>query len=129
MTSGMTGFTLPGMIDEPFCRAGRLISPKPVRGPDDIRRRSLAIFESVTAHVLTAPDTATNGSGFCVESMRSPACVSSMPDTSLSTGTMRRRYVSSALMPVPMAVPPILSERISSMALPMRTVSRRTASA
>ena len=28
-TSGITGLTLPGMIDEPACRAGRLISPKP----------------------------------------------------------------------------------------------------
>ena len=28
-TSGITGLTLPGMIDEPACIAGRLISPKP----------------------------------------------------------------------------------------------------
>jgi hypothetical protein len=28
-TSGITGFTLPGMIDEPGCMAGRLISPSP----------------------------------------------------------------------------------------------------
>ena len=27
--SGITGFTLPGMIDEPFCRAGSVISPSP----------------------------------------------------------------------------------------------------
>ena len=31
--SGITGFTLPGMIDEPACRCGRRISPKPASGP------------------------------------------------------------------------------------------------
>ena len=31
--SGITGFTLPGMIDDPFCSAGRTISPRPARGP------------------------------------------------------------------------------------------------
>ena len=33
-TSGITGFTLPGMMREPACIGGRLISPKPARGPD-----------------------------------------------------------------------------------------------
>ena len=28
-TSGITGLTLPGMIDDPACIGGRLISPKP----------------------------------------------------------------------------------------------------
>ena len=42
--SGTTGFTLPGMIDEPGCRSGRWISPRPQRGPEDIQRRSLAIL-------------------------------------------------------------------------------------
>ena len=40
----MTGLTLPGMIDEPGCRSGRLISPSPVRGPEPIQRRSLQIL-------------------------------------------------------------------------------------
>jgi hypothetical protein len=48
-TSGITGFTLPGMIDEPACTGGRLISPKPARGPLDSSRRSLQIFDSLTA--------------------------------------------------------------------------------
>ena len=43
-----------------------LISPKPALGPDDIRRRSFAILDKVTAQAFTAPDTATNGSRFCV---------------------------------------------------------------
>ena len=40
--SGMTGLTLPGMIDEPGCRSGMRISARPVRGPLPIQRRSLA---------------------------------------------------------------------------------------
>ena len=40
-TSGITGFTLPGMMDEPFCLAGRMISSKPVFGPLESRRRSI----------------------------------------------------------------------------------------
>ena len=32
ITSGITGLTLPGMIDEPACRGGSLMSPKPSRG-------------------------------------------------------------------------------------------------
>ena len=31
--SGMTGLTLPGMIDEPAWRAGSRISPSPASGP------------------------------------------------------------------------------------------------
>src|SRR6266540_3317738 len=33
-TSHMTGLTLPGMIEEPFCSSGRKISASPARGPD-----------------------------------------------------------------------------------------------
>ena len=44
--SGITGLTLPGMIDEPFCSSGSTISPRPARGPLDIQRRSLQIFVS-----------------------------------------------------------------------------------
>ena len=32
-TSGMTGLTLPGMMEDPFCLTGRLISLKPAFGP------------------------------------------------------------------------------------------------
>ena len=51
-TSGITGLTLPGMIDEPGCIAGRLISCRPQRGPDESRRRSLQIFESLIARLF-----------------------------------------------------------------------------
>ena len=54
-TSGMTGFTLPGMIELPFWSSGRRISARPARGPEPMRRRSFAIFVSETATVLSAP--------------------------------------------------------------------------
>ena len=42
--SGIDGLILPGMIDEPGCTAGSVISSMPVRGPMTISRRSLAIL-------------------------------------------------------------------------------------
>ena len=54
-SSGITGFTLPGMIEEPGCNAGRLISARP-RGPDVSRIRSLAIFDSLMARLLSAEE-------------------------------------------------------------------------
>ena len=39
--SQTTGLTLPGMMLEPGWRSGRWISARPVRGPEDIQRRSL----------------------------------------------------------------------------------------
>ena len=45
----MTGLTLPGMIELPFCSSGSAISARPARGPEPMKRRSLAIFVSETA--------------------------------------------------------------------------------
>ena len=42
--SGITGLTLPGMIDEPGCRSGSRISPARRAGREPIQRRSLAIL-------------------------------------------------------------------------------------
>src|SRR3954463_7263840 len=47
ITSGITGLTLPGMIDEPACLGGNLMSPKPACGPLDSRRRSLQVLDSL----------------------------------------------------------------------------------
>ena len=58
-TSGMTGFTLPGMIDDPGCICGRLISLKPQRGPDASRRMSLQIFVSLAEVRFSTPDNCT----------------------------------------------------------------------
>ncbi len=57
--SGMTGLTLPGMIDEPGCILGRLISFRPVRGPEDSRRKSLQILEILVALRFSAPEICT----------------------------------------------------------------------
>jgi len=40
------------MMDDPGCIFGRLISPKPALGPDERRRRSLHILESLIASLL-----------------------------------------------------------------------------
>ena len=58
-TSGITGLTLAGMIDDPACSSGRLISLRPARGPEDSSRRSLQIFDSLTAVRLRAAWTLT----------------------------------------------------------------------
>ncbi len=50
--SGITGFTLPGMMLLPGCSAGSAISPRPASGPLFIQRRSLAIFIRLTAATL-----------------------------------------------------------------------------
>ena len=60
------------MLD-PACTAGRLISLKPARGPDDSSRRSLQIFDSLTATRLSVPDSWTNAPQSCVASIRSTA--------------------------------------------------------
>ena len=56
ITSGTTGLTLPGMIDEPGCSAGRLISASPARGPEASRIRSLEIFASLIATLFSADE-------------------------------------------------------------------------
>ena len=53
-TSGITGLTLAGMMEDPAWRSGNLISPSPARGPEDSRRRSLQILDSFTARRLIA---------------------------------------------------------------------------
>ena len=60
--SGITGLTLPGMIELPGCRLGRSISPMPQRGPEASQRRSLAILVSEAAMVLSAPEVSTAAS-------------------------------------------------------------------
>ena len=44
--SGITGLTLPGMIELPGWSDGSEISPMPQRGPEASQRRSLAILVS-----------------------------------------------------------------------------------
>ena len=79
ITSGITGLTLPGMIDEPAWRAGRRISPNPACGPLDSSRRSLQVFDSLVATRLSTPDSCTKAPVSCVASMRLAACLSGTP--------------------------------------------------
>ncbi len=58
----ITGFTFPGMMEEPGCTAGRVISASPEVGPLASQRMSLAIFSSATASVLSAPEAKTYAS-------------------------------------------------------------------
>ena len=50
---------MPGMMDDPGCIRGRFISWKPVRGPEDSKRKSLQIFEILTAVLFRTPDVCT----------------------------------------------------------------------
>ena len=50
--SGMTGLTLPGMIDEPACRGGQADLADARVGPEESSRRSPAIFSRFAAQGL-----------------------------------------------------------------------------
>ncbi len=105
-TSGITGLTLPGMIDDPACRAGSVISPSPACGPDASSRRSLQIFESLAALRLTVPDSVMKAPASLVASIRSGAVTMSSPLATWSCRRTSSRYCGSAVMPVPIAVAP-----------------------
>ena len=105
-TSGITGLIFPGIIEDPACLTGKLISPIPVCGPEDINLKSLEIFESETAKVFKIDEAYKNPSKFCVPSTKSSACFKSRPVTSFNTFTISFTYVASALRPVPIAVAP-----------------------
>ena len=62
--SGMTGLILPGMIDEPGCTAGNVISERPARGPDDITRKSAHILAIVSANAFSTPEIDIHWSAF-----------------------------------------------------------------
>ena len=115
-TSGMTGLTLPGMMDDPACTGGRLISLRPARGPEDSSRRSLQLLESLTAMRLRTPDICTNAPQSWVASTRLAAVISGRPVMSARWRRADSAYPAGALRPVPMAVAPRLISWISSTA-------------
>ena len=81
-TSGMTGFTLPGMMEEPAWTAGSAISPMPARGPEESSRKSLQVFESLTAMRFRTPESCTKLPASCVASIRFGELTSCTPETS-----------------------------------------------
>lgn len=104
--SGITGFTFPGIMDEPGCRSGRFISPKPVFGPDPIQRRSLFIFVKLTAMVFKAAEASTKPSRFACASKWFVASVrGSLVSWASSLMTFCENPFG-VFMPVPTAVPP-----------------------
>ena len=86
-TSGITGLTLPGMMDEPAWRAGRRMSPTPACGPEDSRRRSLLILDSLTAMRLRMPEMSAKAPVSPVAAIRSRALTTGTPDSAASVGT------------------------------------------
>ncbi len=86
-TSGMTGFTFPGMMLEPGCIGGRLISARPQRGPEERSLRSLHIFESFTATRLRTPENMTKAPVSGVASTRFSASTTSSPVMRRSSST------------------------------------------
>ena len=128
-TSGITGLTLPGMIEEPFCSSGRKISPIPARGPEPISARSLAIFVSDTATTLSAPDSSTSASRLpCASNGSSGARISS-PVASVSRARTRMANSVWVFSPVPVAVPPSGIWATCGSALRIRRAPSRTCAA
>ncbi len=86
ITSGITGFTLPGMMDEPAWRGGNLMSATPACGPEDSRRRSLLILDSLAAMRLRTPEMSTKAPVSEVAAIRLAAALTGTPDSSASLG-------------------------------------------
>jgi len=86
--SAITGFTFPGMMDEPGCTAGRTISARPVVGPELSRRRSLAMRVRVSARVRSAPDRWAKSAALCIDSNRLPEERKSIPVSAEILATM-----------------------------------------
>ncbi len=55
IASHWVGLTLPGMMEDPGSLAGRMSSPRPLRGPDPSHRMSSAILIKDVANVRSAP--------------------------------------------------------------------------
>ena len=106
--SGMDGLIFPGMIDEPGCTAGRMISSSPVRGPDTMRRRSLTILERSRARPRSDAEKAAASPMLCMSWMRSaPTRSEAIPVMALRCVFISAGYCGSTVTPVPTADPPI----------------------
>jgi hypothetical protein len=127
--SGMTGFTLPGMMLDPGCRSGRKISVSPVRGPDPIHRMSLATLYSDIAMVRSWPLVSTSPSRAPCASKWSRASVSGSPVAVATSAMTRAENPAGVLMPVPTAVPPSGSSASRGSAACSRSMPCRTCAA
>src|SRR3990170_6875442 len=114
--SAMTGLTLPGMIEDPGCTAGRASSPSPARGPLPIQRMSFAIFMNAVAYVRRTPEVNTSASRAACAWKWFVLSRISTPRRLDSHAQARRAYSGWVLVPVPTAVPPRGTSRRSSSA-------------
>ncbi|SAJ12238.1 Uncharacterised protein [Enterobacter cloacae] len=126
VASGITGLTLPGMIEEPGCSASSSISPSPASGPEFIQRRSLASFIRVTARVFNWPDAATAVSCEPIRAKKSSPGRNANPVRSFSSWLKRSANRGWALIPVPTAVPPCANCCKAGSTLSMCTPACRT---
>ncbi len=122
--SQRTGFTLPGMMEEPGWMAGRLISPMEQRGPEPSRRMSFAILKREVAMALSWPCASTRASRAAWASNGFSARWHSKPVRSLRRAIAVSGKVSWRFRPVPMAVPPRGSSNRDLIALWQRSIPR-----
>ena len=117
--------TLPGIIDDPGCMAGRLISPKPQRGPEANRRKSLQILFIFTATRRIADEYPTMAEVSEVAPTKSSASLISQPVILRRASIHFSAYSGSAVIPVPIAVAPMLTVRKSCAAKSKFLISSR----
>ena len=104
--SGITGFTLPGMMLLPGWRSGTWISASPARGPEAIHRTSVAILYRPMAMVRSWPLSSTSPSRAPWASKWLRASVSGRPVVWRSSSMTAAAKPGGVLIPVPTAVPP-----------------------
>ena len=122
--SQITGFTLPGMIDDPGCTAGMAISAMPARGPHPNRRMSLAILCSAIATDFSAALAATVPSSVDCALKWLSVSRKEMPVSSARRAMTREANAGSVPTPVPTAVPPSGSSCSAPPASPQRCRAR-----
>ena len=71
---------LPGMMEDPGCKVGKLISAKPVLGPEESRRRSLEMRMISSARFRSAAETSAMVEFDCVAQRMSAAGASFCPE-------------------------------------------------
>ena len=109
--SAITGFTFPGMLEEPGWTGGNFSSPRPQRGPEPSQRTSLAIFVSAEEAAPSAPPKKTQAS-------RPPICSKKFRAGRTGIPVFFARWpiaiswnFSWRPIPVPTAVPPSATSR------------------
>src|SRR5215217_8269990 len=123
--SATAGFTLPGMILEPGCSAASSISFNPVCGPEFIKRKSFAIFDSSTARHDKAADSVMKSPRLCCSATRCFDSFSGKRVISRSFSSASGAYSRELFVPVPTAVPPSGTSRSCSSTEARRSVARR----